>query len=208
MRRLFWIAVVIAVALVAASAVAAAASPTSTSTSMTTAAVKSAGISLKYPSTWTAVKMTKRGIASLRKLVVQKNPKLAAVLSNVDVSKFKFYALDVADGASTHATVNVLLSGDAQGLSLADFRDQVGQAYKAAGGTALEVKTAKVSGRSAFRTDVDLPFKNADGTTTDESLGQLFIPRAGSSTVVSVSATHDATGEALINTVLASVHLK
>jgi hypothetical protein len=68
------------------------------------------------------------------------------------------------------------------------------------------VKTVKVSGKGAFRIDTTLPFKNADGTTTYESQGQLLIPGASSSTGIAVTSSNDAAGTALINNTLASVH--
>jgi hypothetical protein len=195
------------VAVVLLSAVGAGAADT---TSMTSVKIKAAGVSLQYPNTWTVVPLTKRGWAALKKAASKGNPKLGAVLGalgNVDVSQFKFYAIDAAGAAGTHSNVNVVLGGGGQAnITLAELRDQLGQVYKAGGATLVDAKTAKVSGRRAFRTDVSIPFKHPDGTVSYVSEGQLFIAGAASTLVITVTASNDASGSALINAVLASVH--
>jgi hypothetical protein len=62
-----------------------------------------------------------------------------------------------------------------------------------------------VSGKSAFRSDDTFPITRADGTIAYVSQGVLLILDDGFSPEITVTAPNDATGAALINTVLASV---
>jgi len=133
------------------------------------------------------------------------NPKLATLVSQLDVSKFKFYATDVAQTGGVYSNVNVVLAGPAQGMTAADLKEQLGPLLKSAGGTLLDVKRVKVGDKSAFRDDSTLPFKHADGTITEEGQGQLIIPGASSTAVISVTSSDDAAGAALIDTMLAGV---
>ena len=204
MRGFQRVVVVMAVALVAASAMVTAAS--AGSTSMTTANVKSAGISLKFPSTWTVVTLTKKGLAAAEKAESKTNPQVAAELSKVDLSQFKFYAIDRVEVAGVYSNVNVGLAGGAHGVTLAFFRDQQASQYKAEGSTLVDAKAVKVSGKNAFRSDATVPVTNSDGTITDWSQTQLAIPGATSTTWIEVSSTNDAPGMALIDSVIASVH--
>jgi hypothetical protein len=201
MRRLLRASVVGAVALVALLGASAAAD----TTPMTTTKVQSAGVSLTYPSGWTVVPVSKKGLDAMRTAAAKNNPKLAALLSSGDPSQFKFYSIDGTGARGVSSNVNVLVASGAQGITVADLRDQLGQVYKAAGATLRDVKAVRVGNRKAFRSDAALPFKSSDGSITAEANGQLVIPGPTSTAVVTVTSTDDATGVALINDILASV---
>jgi hypothetical protein len=210
MRRLLEASVVVTVALFALSALGAGAAPDTTA--MTTAKVKGAGVSLKYPSAWSVVSLTKQGLAAQRKRWAKKDPKLAAALANLDVSTIKFYAIHVAGVAGEWGDVDVATFDSAQwsamgGLSLAGFREVVSGELKTGGATLVDAKLTKVDGKSAYRTDATLPFKNSDGTINERSSGSLWIPgETSGATVIAVASSDDAAGSALINSVLATVH--
>jgi hypothetical protein len=88
---------------------------------------------------------------------------------------------------------------------VAALRDQLAQIYHSAGATLVDVKAVDAGREKAFRSDVTLPFKNPDGTTISESIGQLVIPGATSSTVVTVTSSDDASGAAVIDEILGTV---
>jgi hypothetical protein len=207
MRRLLSASLAVTVALVALSAPGAGAAPDTTAMKSTT--VKGAGVSLSYPGTWTVVPVTKKSLEAMEKAVSKKNPKLAALLSSFqgEVGKFKFYASHVEGSPGAVGNVNVVSLGHApSGISLAEVRDHLRQVVKGAGGTLVDVKRVKVSGKSAFRSDDTFPITRADGTIAYVSQGVLLILDDGFSPEITVTAPNDATGAALINTVLASVH--
>jgi hypothetical protein len=207
MRRLLAASIVVTVALVALSAPGAGAAPDTTGMKSTT--VKGAGVSLSYPGTWTVVPVTKKSLEAMEKALSKKNPKVAALLSSVQdqVGKFKFYATNVPGSPGAVGNVNVVSLGRApDDISLADVRDHLRQIVKGAGGTLVDVKRVKVSGKGAFRSDDTFPITQPDGTIAYVSQGVLLIPDGSSTPQITVTAPNDATGAALINSVLASVH--
>ncbi len=86
MRRVVGAALV-AIVLVAVPATAGA---QTSATPLTTANVKAAGISLKYPKTWTVVFYDQEGSQQRRRSSRKKNPKLAAQMTSIDLSQTKF----------------------------------------------------------------------------------------------------------------------
>jgi hypothetical protein len=202
MRRWLGTALVAMMVLVATSSIATAATSTN-STQMTTARVKAAGISLEYPTSWTALALTKKGLAAQAEAWLKTNPQFAALLATADVSQFKLYALDAAP--KTYSNVKVSVAPAAQGISLAYLRTRLSQKFAAAGATVLDAKVVKVSGKTAFRLDATVPVITYDGTTTDSYLGEELIPAASSSTWDAVSSSDDETGMTLVNNVLATV---
>ncbi|MCU1459012.1 MAG: hypothetical protein JWL73_3104 [Actinomycetia bacterium] len=208
MRRVRQVAVAVMVAMAAtvAAPMASGATTAASTSSTKTARIKAAKISVKYPRGWTVAPLTKSGIDRIVKSLATKNPKLAAVLSNTDLSQFKFFAIDPT--ATTFASnINVQSVGGGTLPTLADFTNQVQQAYTSAGGTFVGAKAMKINGKTAYRTDALLPIKAADGTTITAHEGQLFIARGGASAVVTVSSTNDPTGSALIDRIIAGVRL-
>ena len=202
MRRLLRASVVGAVALVASLGASAAAD----TTPMTRTNVKSAGVSLAYPRAWTVVPVTKKGLESMRKAEAKKNPKVAEQLANMDPSAFKFLSVDPTRAGPPFTNVTVEVSGVLPGgTTAADLRDEYASALKPGGDTLRDVKAVKVDNKTAFRLDPTAPHKNSDGTVTTNAVGQMLIPGALSTTVVTVNSTDDATGGAQINSILASV---
>ena len=77
--------------------------------------------------------------------------------------------------------------------------------YKSAGGTVLDTTAVKVSGKTAYRLDLTLPIKSADGAALIAREGQLIIPEGDSAAAVTVTVSYDDAGVAVIDTILASV---
>ena len=140
--------------------------------------VKSAGVSLEYPSTWAVVPVTKRVYASNVKAFAKSNPKLAAVLADIptDVSKFKFFATSVAAVSGIHSNVSVQVGASTHGITLAKLTDELREGFKLAGATLVDAKSVKVSGKSAYRIDLAVPLKNTDGMITSKPESELLIP--------------------------------
>ena len=177
-------------ALVATSSIAAAAT-SSDSTQMTTARVKAAGISLEYPTSWTAVALTKKGFAAQVKVWSTTNPQIATLVAKADVSNFKLYSLDVAGVTGMHSNVTVGVAPAVQGMTLGAFRNQMSQNLAAAGVTLLDAKVVKVSGKTAFRLDATGPVNTSDGTTIDEYVDAELIPVASSRTSGAATSSQD-----------------
>jgi hypothetical protein len=203
MRRMLGIALVTAVVMVSAPSIATAVS--ASSPPMTTTKVKGAGISLQYPSTWTVVALTKKRLAAQIRAAAKHNPQLAAQLSKIDVSTFKFKAFAVPAEPGKTPSMSVSLGGWSQGVTLAHVKAVIERYNEVLGAKLVDAKAIKVSGNPAFRTDIIAPYTEADGTIIHRAEGQLTIVRATASPIVAVGAPDDAAGRALINKVLASV---
>jgi len=204
MRRLLGIALVAAVGLVGVPAVAAVAATGSDST--TTAVVKPAGVSLRYPSTWTVAKQTKKSLAAQVKALSKTNPALAAQLAQTDLTTAKFRAVDPgAASGEVSGNVRVQLVKSPAPRNLAAFTREVTQAYEADGDTVLGTHGVTVSGKTAYRVDLTIPIAGTGATPTVVRVGQLAVPRGSTSTVVTVGAPNTDAGAALIDTILNSV---
>jgi hypothetical protein len=206
MRRLVGIALVAMVALVATPIGATAATSPSPG-AMTPTKVKAAGISLKYPSSWLLVPLTKKALAAQAKILSKKNPKLAAVLAATDVTDvlhFKLHAIDPATDGGQNVGVQ-FVEGLGSPSSLSDFSSKIIPRYKAAGATILDTKAVKVSGKTAYRIDLTLPVKSPDGSIDVRHLGQLLVPEGDSWASVNAVASNDDAGIALIDSILTSV---
>jgi hypothetical protein len=201
MRRVVGLVFVATMLLFATSTVAiAATSPTAEAT--TTAKVKAAGISVKYPKSWIAVPLTKKGLAAQTKALSKKNPKLAAVVAATDISQFKLRAIDPTTGRETVGVQ--FIEGSGSPSSLSDFNSVIPQ-YKAAGATVLDTKVVKISGKTAFRIDMTLPVKLPDGSVAVQRVGQVVVPGGDSAAAVVAAGPDDDSGVAVINSILASV---
>jgi hypothetical protein len=201
MRRTVGTALFTTVVMVSAIANAA----TASSPSMTTTKVESAGISLQYPSTWKVVALTRKRLAAQIKAAAKHNPKLAAQLAKIDVSAFKFKAFAVPAEAGKTPSMSVDIGGYGQGVTLAQVKVLTERYAKPVGATVVDAKTVKVSGETAFRTDIVAPYTTSDGTIIRRVEGQLSLPYATARPVVTVGAADDASGRTLINKILASV---
>ena len=203
-RRLLGSALVVSIALVAAPKVAGAASTGPDPTA--TAKIGVAGISLRYPKSWFVTTLTKDGFAAILRKVADTNPDLAAHLSAVDTSKYKFYAIDPVTGANVGVIVDAKSGGPSD---LAEWTDSVTQELAPLGATVLDTKTVSVSGKRAYRSDAALSLVSPGGATTTMRVTDLFILRGsldrGDSTFVVVSMPEGDAAAATIDGLLASV---
>ena len=88
---------------------------------------------------------------------------------------------------------------------LTKVRTSMTQVAKAEHATAVDIEPVHLDGTTAYRYRVTEPVALADGTTTLERVGQLWLISGKNQTIVSVGAANDAAGRALVNTNLASV---
>jgi hypothetical protein len=188
-------------ALVAVTAPASA-TPTG-STPMTTAKVKASEISVKYPRSWLLVPLTKKDLAAQEKILSKKNPKVAAAMAATDVSQYRLRAIDPT-GSSQNVGVQ-FVQGQGSPSSLADFKSGIVPGFKAAGGTVLDTAAVKLSGKAADRIDLTLPVKLPDASVVVARIGALVLPQGNNTTSVSVTASNNESGVALINSILSSV---
>jgi hypothetical protein len=201
MRRLVGIVSVVVMAFVAAApAVQAASSPTG----MRAAKVKAARLSLEYPSSWLVLPVTAKSVAAEKKALEKKNPKIAALLDQVDVTQFKFRAIDLDSGGGSNVAVQ-LVEGQGSPGSLTDFRDAVVPSFQGTGGSVVDTAAVKVSGKRAYRADMTIPVKGPDGATITARTGVVALPEGDNTALVFAAARNDAPGIALINRILASV---
>jgi len=200
MRRVMSIALVGMFAVVALATPAAA---TATgSTVMSTARVKAAGISVKYPSAWIALPLTKERFAAVMKIIARKNPELAAEVSFMDPSQWKFFAIDPATYSSMQV---VFVRGVGGPANLGDVKQAAKQASETAGAKFLDAEAVKVSGKTAFRAHLSHTVKGPDGTPVEVRQGQLYLTHGDDLTVVAVAMKGDVDPR-IIDTILSSVH--
>jgi hypothetical protein len=200
MRRLVGCTLVAVLALIAVAAPASATA--SGSTPMATAKVKGAGVSVKYPRAWIVVPLTKQALAAEMKIIAGKNPKLAALMSSVDPSQSKFFAIDPA----TYSSEQVQFSPGSGGpANLGEFKQGVKQIYASTGATFLDAEAVKVGGKTAYRAHLSLPIKAPDGTTVEVREGQLFLVHGDDGTVVTVGVRSGG-DTSIIDTILSGVH--
>jgi hypothetical protein len=203
MRRTMGTAIFATVVIASAAAIANAA--TANAPSMPTTKVEGAGISLQYPSTWKVVALTKQRLAAQIRAAAKHNPKLAAQLAKIDVSDFKFKAFGVPAEPGTTPSMSVDIGGYGQRVTLAQVKALTERYAKPVGATVVDAKAVKVSGDTAFRTDIVAPYTTSDGTIIRRLEGQLSLPYAPARPVVTVGAADNTAGKTLINKILASV---
>ncbi len=205
MRRL-WMCTLSALLLLGATPLVATASASSRATGMTTVKVKDARVSVQYPSAWLVAKLTPKGIATLKGLLGKKNPKLAAQIANVDLSQYRFYAIDPAGTTGDNMSVG-FEPGSGRPSGLAEFTDVETQQYKSIGAQVLDTKVVKMRGATAYRVDVAVQATAPTGVPTSVRVAQLEIFRGNDSTTISVGGIEGDETSTVIEGVLSSVHL-
>jgi hypothetical protein len=214
----------VAFMLFAASEVAFASTLTGTgsaeTTSMTTVKIKAAGISLRCPSTWTVIPLTKKDLAAQAKVLATKNPELAQLLVagaqlalQSDALKLRVVNLEsrlagrLADG---NVRVYVHTSGGFPS-TLDEFKSKMTLSLRVAAATGsgqatiLQASAVNVGGQPGYCVDLRQPQEAHDGTMTTIRTTRMSFARGHGDVSVDVTTTDDDTGAALIDDILGSV---
>jgi hypothetical protein len=152
-----------------------------------TATLKAAGLSLRYPSTWT------------RRKIAKKSPELQREV---------FYAADLnaalADEVKSTISVQVVPTGGFAS-SLDQFTSDITPALKKMGATAVDASRVRVGGKRSYRADALLPFELPDGSSLSIRVSGLAVPHRGGGIIITVTTSADDAGTQLIDDVLGSV---
>ena len=203
LRRLAPVVPAIAVLAVGASAAA-------TTTTLSVAVVKPAGVSLKYPSSWTTLARDPKALAAQQRRLARRNPKIA--LNAQQQAEFlqaaKFRAVDLAAATAGRFASNVTVQVDEQGGfpgSLDEFTNDARAQYEQQGVTIVSLSSVRVGGTTGYRADTRATVTKTDGTMLAARVGQLFTPRNAGSVIITVATADDVTGARLIDAILGSV---
>jgi hypothetical protein len=184
--------------------------PTPDNPATNTARVEAAGVSFEYPGDWDAFTLTAGDLEAQRAALARQNPQLAAVFdANAAVGLAKFFAADLGAAFRGEPASNIAVLGEPSGgfpSSIEDFEHSARQQVENAGGTVLGVSETKIDGQTAYRVDLTVPLKLADGTQIAYRQAQLFTPLRGGVSDVVVTSTNDDRGAAIIDAVLRTVH--
>jgi hypothetical protein len=174
-----------------------------------TGTVEAARISVKYPSGWVVAAKTDQGLTQQAESYAQTNPRLAAFLSQPHLSARDFVAIDptAAPGyGNSNVSVSFLPGVWNPRDGLAQVKHTMTGVAKEEGAKAFDVEAVQVNGIAAYRFHMTWPYRRSDGSTVLLRQGQLQIMHGKDETIVLVLASDNATGRALVNSVLASVH--
>jgi hypothetical protein len=177
-----------------------------------TVKITEAGVSFKYPNTWTVVPASHRDVMSKVKRIKKTDPMRARALNNaaqVRAPGAVFFARDL-DTATPRGGPNfvavVLAKGAGFPSSLVEFQAAADRQSANAGLTVVNTSPATVSGSTAYRLDLEGPVTAADGSVQVVRTALLYVHTPGDSlSIVSVGAVDDAAGVAVIDRVLATV---
>lgn len=174
------------------------------------AKVKSAGISLEYPSNWAVVVLTPKIVRSQRAITLKNNPKLGELFDEAAAGEAlkhsKFSAADLeAKLAGRPSSIVGVQGGSGFTLPLNKMVTQLAATYKKAGATILNTSTVQVSGTRSARIDMQLTANASDGTPVSVRLSQLLAPIGGRSVLVSVAAEDNNVGATTIDHIMQSV---
>jgi hypothetical protein len=206
MRRFVAVAGLIVAAVAAPVGVGAASAYAS---QMATGTVQAARISVKYPSGWVVAAKTDQGLKQQAESYAQTNPVLAGRLSRPGMSAFDFFAIDpiaTPGYGNSNVAISFLPGVWNPRDGLAKVTSTMTDVAKADRAKAFDVKAVQVNGIAAYRLHMTLPLKLSDGSTVFARQGELQIIHGKDETIVAVLAPDNATGRALVNSVLASVH--
>ena len=182
-----------------------------TDTKWKTATIKAAGLSLRYPSTWTRYTLTKKALAAEQRKGAKMNPQLAMTPAEQAqfLKRVVFYAADLVAALAGRLESNINVQKIANGRfpsSLDEFTSGITPGLKQEGATVLNTSAVRIGGKQSFRVDFLLPVKAADGSSVVSRIGQLLVPYGRGGDVMTVGTTADDIGAQLINRVLGSVH--
>ena len=199
----------VAVALCAGS-VAAGAQPASVT--LTRVTVRSAGISLGYPSNWIVFVLTPKAVRAQRAALLKNNPEFAGSFdaeAQVQAARHsKFSAGDVEAKAQGRigGAVDVAANSDFTPEELDAFSAGLLTQYKkTAGVTVLGRSTVRVSGTRCAQIDVRFTADASNGVSYNIRIAQLLAPLHGRSIRVTVAELDDVNGAAMLDQILASV---
>jgi hypothetical protein len=170
-----------------------------------TAKIKAAGISLQYPSTWTAFATTKRGRTDQEKALMQKDRRLGERFATEAAASFgwpnlaTFHAANLALSDPVRESVSVIVyKHELFPASLKEFDASTRKDEPA--GTVMSTSAVTVGDQIAYRSEIESPAQGKN----DLRLGVLLLQRG--SDVVSVTAAADSdSGRSVADHILYSV---
>jgi len=176
---------------------------------MTPAKVTAVGVSLKYPSDWVVVPLVQKELARELKLLAKNDPQLRAAIKQSVQGQYaryvKFLAVDRASPGGGKVTVSVLPE-DIGDPGLDGFIPAFEALFAPLGATVTDSgHVMSVSGKAAYAASGEYTLRFPNGERVRERLGILVIPSRQA--IVSALSRDDATGNQLVNDVLASVRL-
>jgi hypothetical protein len=186
--------------------------PAGASSEVTTVTVKAAGISVSYPSDWISVALTKRGFARQMAALAKTQPKLAREMkySRPTDPDEKFVAVDFHVGSSTPThdlIVYVARSGAASSPS--ELGGSIKRSFRGDGNLwALTAGENDIDGHTGYLVRyTEQPVIPGQKPFAPSRMGELELPRGSGMVLVMVGGTDDPTTDALIQTVISSVHV-
>ena len=205
--------VLVTVAFAGAATAAAAGDTASTGTTE----IKAAGISLRYPDTWTVMPRTRKEIAAQEKQLASSNPQLAQMLvdhAQLDIQPdtVKLRLVDLVGALNTGTSAGAIRvwahTYKHFPSTLADFDAEYRRVADLSGGLLRIIKTTKlrIEGKSAYRVDqLTTPPKASDGAAIpDLRISRLCFARGTGDVCVDVTTAREA-GWALADEILGSV---
>ncbi|GEM_PF-2565067 len=179
-------------------------------TTLKTTVVKSAGVSFKYPGSWTTLARDPKALAAQQRQLAKHNPKIA--LNAAQQAQFlqsaKFRAVDIQEAAAGRFASNVSVQVVDQGgfpTSLDEFTAGARPEYNQEGLSLVGTSSVPVRGATAYRADARATVTVPDGRTLATRVSQLFIPRNAGNVTITVATSDDAAGTQLIDAILGSV---
>ena len=167
--------------------------------------MKEAGITLDYPSTWTKVTFSKELMRKSVARMAKKNPNLAKRLDDAAQEALlkgaKFEAMDLEDESVDNVMVAAVDEDFPSVSELAEIR----AAFANAGFAVLRASSPHFGRREGYRLDLTRTVNGPDGTQISLRVAELLVPNGDDTTVVAVTTQDDASGEAIIENVMASV---
>jgi hypothetical protein len=166
----------------------------------------SAGITLGYPTTWTATKYSGLPKAAQKKIATL-NPKLAGQVQSAPPNS-KLYAVDLTHPGSFSDNVNVIVdTTDGFPASLSDFRQGTASQYQSLGATLQSAAATSIGGKKGYTAVALLPLKVAADTTVNAYVTQVLVPKGDGGALVTITTTDDEAGHALAKRMAASIKL-
>jgi hypothetical protein len=175
-----------------------------------TAKIRALDLALDYPAAWTVFTVDPKVDARTRDALLKANPQLAKAFDEAaaeSVAKgYKFSAQDFdakirGEFASTVGVSETL--GVVRSLHV--FDASIRSQLEPAGGTVIRTSAVRISGDKAWRADLRITVNVPNSVPISVRVSVLAVPRGVGSALVAVGAADDDAGNALIDSILATV---